>query len=162
MEVLFVTDFSPIVTDPAASRNFYVGALGLPLAGDPPWSEKIEGVKHIGLWPLKDAARVCFGTDEWPSHLPIPQANIEFEVRDVAAAAAPSAIGTLGANNGPSDQPRKSDRRHMLHALVSPQKRCLDHANRLAKRPSPFLITSHPLTCVCSKMVDTLSQKALK
>jgi catechol 2,3-dioxygenase-like lactoylglutathione lyase family enzyme len=88
VEVLFVTDFSPIVTDPAASRKFYIDALGLPLAGDPPWSEKIEGVKHIGLWPLKDAARVCFGTDEWPAHLPIPQANIEFEVRDVAAAAA--------------------------------------------------------------------------
>jgi catechol 2,3-dioxygenase-like lactoylglutathione lyase family enzyme len=88
MQVLFVTDFSPIVTDAAASRRLYIDTLGLPLQGDPPWSEKIEGVKHFGLFPLRDAARACFGTDEWPSHIPIPQANIEFEVMDVPAAAA--------------------------------------------------------------------------
>jgi catechol 2,3-dioxygenase-like lactoylglutathione lyase family enzyme len=88
MQVLFVTDFSPIVTDAAASRRLYIDTLGLPLQGDPPWSEQIEGVKHFGLFPLKDAARACFGVDEWPSHIPIPQANIEFEVMDVPAAAA--------------------------------------------------------------------------
>jgi catechol 2,3-dioxygenase-like lactoylglutathione lyase family enzyme len=88
MQVLFVTDFSPIVTDPAASKRFYVDALGLPLSGEPPASEQLAGVKHFGLWPLRDAARACFGVDEWPSHLPIPQANLEFEVLDVAAAAA--------------------------------------------------------------------------
>lgn len=87
MEILFVTDFSPIVTDAAASKHFYVDVLGLPLAGEPPSSEKIEGVKHFGLWPLREAARACFGVDVWPPHLPVPQANLEFEVMDVAAAA---------------------------------------------------------------------------
>jgi hypothetical protein len=28
----------------------------------------------------------CFGTSVWPDHVPIPQATIEFEVRDVDAA----------------------------------------------------------------------------
>jgi catechol 2,3-dioxygenase-like lactoylglutathione lyase family enzyme len=88
MQVLFVTDFSPIVTDANASKQFYVDTLGLPLSGEPPASEKLEGVKHFGLWPLQHAAQACFGVDEWPSHIPIPQANLEFEVLDVAAAAA--------------------------------------------------------------------------
>jgi catechol 2,3-dioxygenase-like lactoylglutathione lyase family enzyme len=88
MQVLFVTDFSPIVTDAAASKQFYIDTLGLPLSREPPASEKLEGVKHFGLWPLQHAAQACFGVDEWPSHIPIPQANLEFEVLDVAAAAA--------------------------------------------------------------------------
>jgi catechol 2,3-dioxygenase-like lactoylglutathione lyase family enzyme len=88
MQVLFVTDFSPIVTDAAASKQFYIDTLGLPLSGEPPASEKLEGVKHFGLWPLQHAGQACFGVDEWPSHIPIPQANLEFEVLDVAAAAA--------------------------------------------------------------------------
>src|SRR5205823_5686128 len=44
------------------------------------------GVKHFGLWKLADAARSCFGTDRWPSDVPIPQGGIEFDVDDVAAA----------------------------------------------------------------------------
>jgi catechol 2,3-dioxygenase-like lactoylglutathione lyase family enzyme len=88
MQVLFVTDFSPIVTDASESRRFYVDTLGLQLEGEPPASEKVPGAKHFGLWPLRDAAQACFGTDEWPSHLPTPQANLEFEVMDVTAAAA--------------------------------------------------------------------------
>jgi catechol 2,3-dioxygenase-like lactoylglutathione lyase family enzyme len=87
MQVLFVTDFSPIVTDADASRQFYINGLELPLTGEPPRSEQLEGVKHFGLWPLSEAARACFGTDTWPGHLSIPQANLEFEVADVAAAA---------------------------------------------------------------------------
>jgi len=35
-----------------------------------------------------EAAHACFGTTEWPADTPIPQASIEFEVADVAAAAA--------------------------------------------------------------------------
>ena len=87
MHVLFVTDFSPIVADPQVSRQFYINSPELPLTGEPPNSEQLEGVKHFGLWPLNEAARACFGTDTWPSHLRIPQANLEFEVADVAAAA---------------------------------------------------------------------------
>jgi len=90
MDVLFVAGFSPIVADPPASRDFYAGALGLPLdreEGNYVFAETLSGVKHFGLWPLSEAAQSCFGTDEWPPEIPVPQATIEFEVRDVASAA---------------------------------------------------------------------------
>jgi predicted enzyme related to lactoylglutathione lyase len=36
---------------------------------------------------LSEAAKSCFGTETWPEDTPVPQATIEFEVADVAAAA---------------------------------------------------------------------------
>ncbi len=90
MHVLFVTGFSPIVADRLASREFYRDALHLPLdheEGDYVVTDTLSGVKHVGLWPLSQAAESCFGTDEWPTEVPVPQATIEFEVRDVASAA---------------------------------------------------------------------------
>ncbi|MDP9072570.1 MAG: glyoxalase [Actinomycetota bacterium] len=88
MDVLFVAGFSPIVRDVVSSRSFYQGALGLPLEGDDyPSTEKLDGLKHMGLWPLADAAKSCFGTEEWPEGTPVPQGTIEFEVADVDAAA---------------------------------------------------------------------------
>ncbi len=56
--------------------------------GDYVFTHKLDGVKHFGLWPLSAAATACFGTTEWPSGIPVPQASIEFEVLDVADAAA--------------------------------------------------------------------------
>ncbi|MGH3628037.1 MAG: VOC family protein, partial [Sciscionella sp.] len=47
---------------------------------------QLKGTKHFGLWPLSEAANACFGTTEWPADIPVPQASIEFEVPDVAAA----------------------------------------------------------------------------
>jgi hypothetical protein len=38
--------------------------------------------------PLSAASNACLGTTEWPSGIPVPQASIEFEVLDVADAAA--------------------------------------------------------------------------
>ncbi len=87
MKILFVAGFSPIVSDMTASRKLYVESLGLPLEGDYPHTENLGGVKHFGLWSLSEAAKSCFGTDQWPAHLPIPQVTIEFEVEDVKAAA---------------------------------------------------------------------------
>ena len=89
MNVLFVAGFSPIVRDVEASRAFYLDTLGLPLEGDDyPSTEKLDGVKHLGLWPLSHAAMSCFGTETWPEDVAVPQATIEFEVADVEAAAA--------------------------------------------------------------------------
>jgi catechol 2,3-dioxygenase-like lactoylglutathione lyase family enzyme len=91
MDVQFVTSIAPIVRDSPASRAFYRDALGLTFeggAGDYIYSHQLEGTKHFGLWPLSEAATACFGTPEWPAELAVPQASIEFEVRDVAAAAA--------------------------------------------------------------------------
>jgi catechol 2,3-dioxygenase-like lactoylglutathione lyase family enzyme len=91
MDVDFVASFSPIVSDPDTSKAFYVGGLGLPIdkgEDDYVFTDSLEGVKHLGLWPLAHAAQSCFGTDRWPDDVPVPQASIEFEVTDVGGAAA--------------------------------------------------------------------------
>jgi catechol 2,3-dioxygenase-like lactoylglutathione lyase family enzyme len=88
MKVLFVAGFGPIVRDMDAALRFYRDAIGMPLEekGDVS-TEKVDGVKHFGLWPLAEAAESCFGSREWPSNMTAPQAWIEFDVEDVAAAA---------------------------------------------------------------------------
>lgn len=89
MDVLFVAGVAVISTDPAASRALYENALGLALEGEEYRSTfSLEGTKHFGVWPLEQAANACFGTPDWPDSVPVPQATIEFEVLDVAAAAA--------------------------------------------------------------------------
>ena len=89
MKVLFVSSVAPITPDPAGSRSFYVDTLGLPLSDEEyAHSEQVEGVKHFGVWPLSQAAEACFGRPDWPEDLPTPQASLEFEVEDVASAAA--------------------------------------------------------------------------
>ena len=86
MDIQFVASIAVITPDPAASRKLYVDALGLPLEGDEyPHSEKIDGTRHFGVWPLSQAAEACFGTREWPADRPVPQASVEFEVADVDA-----------------------------------------------------------------------------
>ena len=90
MDVQFVTSIAPIVRDAKAARAFYGDALGLSFEGSDGeylFTHKLDGTKHFGLWPLSEAATACFGTTEWPSEIPVPQASIEFEVADVAAAA---------------------------------------------------------------------------
>ena len=90
MDVQFVASMAPIVRDAAAARTFYEDALGVRFEGgegDYRYTERLEGVKHFGLWPLAEAARACFGSPGWPDDIAIPQASIEFEVPDVAAAA---------------------------------------------------------------------------
>lgn len=91
MDVQFVASVAPIVRDLDATRTFYHDGLGLSFEGregDYWFTQQLAGTKHFGLWPLSEAATACFGTTEWPDDIPIPQASIEFEVPDVAAAAA--------------------------------------------------------------------------
>ena len=91
MDIMFVAGFAPIVADPSQGRAFYKDTLGLPLetvSGDYLAVDGFGGTKHLGIWPLADAAMSCFGVDRWPAEVPTPQATIEFEVADVAAAAA--------------------------------------------------------------------------
>ena len=92
MDVLFITSIAVVAADPAKSRKLYVDALGLPLQagadGEYFYSERIDGSKHFGVWPLAQAAEACFGVEEWPADRPVPQASIEFEVADVDAVAA--------------------------------------------------------------------------
>ena len=87
MEIEFVSGVAVIAPDPARSRSLYVDTLGLPLTsqgGDYFHSEQIAGVKHFGVWPLSEAAQACFGTEQWPAHLAVPQVSVEFDVADAA------------------------------------------------------------------------------
>ena len=92
MQIQFIASMAAIAADPEASRALYVDALGLPLdhaEGDDYYhSENIAGSRHFGVWPLAQAAQACFGTPDWPEEHRVPQASIEFEVADVASAAA--------------------------------------------------------------------------
>ena len=89
-KVLFVAGFGPIVRDLAESHKFYLDALGLSFQkeGDYLHTGKLEGVKHLALWPLSQAAQSCFGSESWPTHLPVPQAWLEFDVDDINQATA--------------------------------------------------------------------------
>jgi hypothetical protein len=88
---LFVAGFGPIVGDAGASRSFYCDSLRLPFKEDANGylhTGVLEGAKHLALWPLAQAAESCFGSDQWPADLPVPQAWIEFDVANVEGATA--------------------------------------------------------------------------
>ena len=91
MKVLFAAGFSPIVPDLDASIAFYEQVLGITFDRDDNSdyvsTGGLDGLKHMGLWKLSDAAEACFGKKEWPSDIPVPQATVEFDVDDVDAAA---------------------------------------------------------------------------
>ena len=90
MRVLLIAGFGPIAADPAAARAFYVEGLGLALHADGDYlhTGDLAGTKHFAVWPLADAAQSCFGQGAWPDGVPRPQAWIEFDVDDLAAATA--------------------------------------------------------------------------
>ena len=88
-KILFISGFATIVRDPAASRKLFVDSLGLSLKPEDDGylhTEKLDGAKSFGLWPLSGAAQSCFGSTVWPKDVPVPQANVEFEVDNVERA----------------------------------------------------------------------------
>jgi len=89
VKIEFLSTIAVIAPDPAASRELYIDALGLPLASDAGGeyvhSERIDGCKHFGVWPLSQAAEACFGTTQWPTERPVPQVSVEFDVADAEA-----------------------------------------------------------------------------
>lgn len=94
IEVESVASVSVIVREPGATTHLLRDVIGLTFEGgedDYVFTEKLPGVKHFGVWPLRDAARACFGADEWPPDLPVPQASIELEVASVEAVAGAAA-----------------------------------------------------------------------
>jgi catechol 2,3-dioxygenase-like lactoylglutathione lyase family enzyme len=92
MKIEFLASVAVIAPDPPASRRLYVEALGLPLenaAGSEYFhTEQLPACKHFGVWPLREAAEACFGTDTWPADRPVPQVSIEFDVADADAVGA--------------------------------------------------------------------------
>lgn len=89
MDIRFIAGVAVVAAEPARSRELYVDALGLPLeadaGGDYFHTERIEGSRHFGVWPLAQAAQACFGTSVWPADTPTPQASIEFECANAPA-----------------------------------------------------------------------------
>jgi hypothetical protein len=77
MHVLFIASVGIVVRDPLPNRALFKDRLGLPLqrheSDEYFFSERIEGSKHFGLWPLSQAAEACFGTTERPSSRSVPQ-----------------------------------------------------------------------------------------
>lgn len=89
IRVLFVTGFGPVVKDQESARKLYADTLGVQFMEEESGylhTENVEGVKTFALWPLAQAADSCFGTDEWPHDLPLPQAWLEFDVADIHTA----------------------------------------------------------------------------
>jgi catechol 2,3-dioxygenase-like lactoylglutathione lyase family enzyme len=89
MDIQFIATIAVISSDPEKSRELFIDALGLPLEASPGsdyfHSERIDGSKHFGVWPLSQAAQACFGTPDWPADRTVPQMSLEFEVQDADA-----------------------------------------------------------------------------
>jgi catechol 2,3-dioxygenase-like lactoylglutathione lyase family enzyme len=99
VKIEFVAGFGPVVADPAASRAFWAGNLGIPVAEIAPdyfGTDDLDGVRAFAIWPLEQAAVSCFGNAPWPSDIPLPQAWIELDVASPDAVA--DAAAELEAN----------------------------------------------------------------
>jgi Glyoxalase-like domain len=91
IQVLFILGFGPIVRNTAESRKLYSESLGIRFkeeSGEYLHTEALKGAKSFALWPLSQAAESCFGEDDWPDNIPIPQAWLEFDVDNVEKATA--------------------------------------------------------------------------
>ena len=89
MKVMFIAGFGPITADVEASRRLYEDGLGITFKvedGEYRHTEELKGSNAFAVWPLTQAAESCFGSPEWPADVMRPQAWLEFDVDDVAAA----------------------------------------------------------------------------
>jgi hypothetical protein len=124
MKVLFITSVAIVAPDPPLSRRLFVDTLGLPLeqpGGDEyAFSEKIEGSKHFGVWPLAQAAQACFGTPTWPVDRPKPQLSIEFELESPAAVEA-GAVELADRGYAPLHPPRIEPWGQTVARILSPE-----------------------------------------
>jgi catechol 2,3-dioxygenase-like lactoylglutathione lyase family enzyme len=90
MKIAFIAGFGPIVGDADAAHAFWRDGLGIELEEAAPGyftNDSLEGVKAFALWPLAQAAEATFGTPDWPSDLPTPQAWLEFDLESAEAVA---------------------------------------------------------------------------
>ena len=87
MKVSFVAGFGPITREADAAHAFWRDGLGIEFAEPAPGyftNDDLDGVKAFAMWPLSQAAQACFGSDEWPAGVAVPQASVEFDVADEA------------------------------------------------------------------------------
>ncbi|MDD7908932.1 hypothetical protein PUV47_03310 [Pseudovibrio exalbescens] len=98
MKIQSIAGFATITKDPKASAKLYKELLGLELQAqeDYLFMDKFPGSNHFGVWPLKMAAKACFGTEEWPEEFPEPTSTVEFELGSPEEVS--SAVSELQAN----------------------------------------------------------------
>ena len=90
MKPAFVAGFGPIIGEAGAAHAFWRDGLGIDFEEPAPGyftNDTLDGVKAFAMWPLTQAAEATFGTPEWPSDLPTPQAWLELDVES------PEAVG---------------------------------------------------------------------
>jgi len=124
MDVIFMASVAIVAADPPKSRELFVDALGLPLEASPGdeyfHTDRIDGSKHFGVWPLSQAAQACYGTDTWPEGVPIPQVSVEFEVGSPEAVA-PAAEELQAAGYAPVHEPRQEPWGQTIARILSPE-----------------------------------------
>jgi hypothetical protein len=89
VKVTGISGFGPVIQDSQTDEKLYLDDLGIPLEevyDDYRFTEHLAGARHISLMPLARLAASLFGDPAWPQELSVPQAWIEFEVDDIAAA----------------------------------------------------------------------------
>ena len=90
-KVLFIAGFGPILREETAGRKLFGEALGVRFKEEQDGylhTEALPGAMTFALWPLRQAAQSCFGTDHWPDDITPPQAWLEFDVDSVEKATA--------------------------------------------------------------------------
>jgi len=81
MKIQFIAGFGPVAPDKEVSLRLYRDTLGIPFTEqDGTATNALDGAKYFSVWPLAEAALSCFGTNLWPTHIPAPQAWLEFDV----------------------------------------------------------------------------------
>lgn len=79
--------FGPIIRGDDA-HAFWRDGLGISFEEPAPGyftSDSLDGVKAFAMWPLVQAAESTFGSPDWPSELPTPQAWLELDVESAEA-----------------------------------------------------------------------------
>lgn len=90
MDIEFIAGFGPIGRDATATLNFWGQNLGIAfdeVGPDYYHAAGLDGARVFALWPREQAAEATFGSSEWPTDRPVPQAWIEFEVASPEAVA---------------------------------------------------------------------------
>ncbi len=86
MKIHSVAGFATITRDKDASAALYRDTMGLSFKQqqDYLYAEDLPGIYHFGVWNLRDAALICYGQEQWPANVPVPNATIEFELGSIA------------------------------------------------------------------------------
>jgi len=98
MRISFVAGFGPVIGEANAAHRFWRDGLGIDFQEPAPGyftNDDLDGVRAFAMWPLSQAAESTFGSPEWPSDLPVPQAWLELDVE--SAEAVGDAVAEMGA-----------------------------------------------------------------